>query len=170
MTPLLVALLAALRTTIRCRLELAAEILALRHQLAVLQQTAKKRPCLRPIDRLLWMLLSRVWPNWRRQAVHIVTPATVQEVDALMVADVVQRADVGMAEGRDGLGLAPETLEEIGVVLEVRRKSLDGDGAIQPHVAGFVNLAHAAHANLSGDLVGTEVGASGQSHDKRLQL
>jgi hypothetical protein len=39
MTPLLVALLVSLRATIRCRLELAAEILALRHQLAVLQRT-----------------------------------------------------------------------------------------------------------------------------------
>jgi hypothetical protein len=29
-----------------------------------------------PIDRLLWVLLSTVWPQWRR-AVRIVTPATV---------------------------------------------------------------------------------------------
>ena len=76
MTALFVALLASLRATIRSRLELAAEILALQHQLAVLQRTAPKRPRLRPIDRLLWMLLSSVWPNWR-QAVQIVTPATV---------------------------------------------------------------------------------------------
>ena len=71
MTALFIALLAALRTTIRSRLELAAEILALRHQLAVLQRTTQKRPRLRPIDRRLWMLLSRVWPKWR-QAVQIV--------------------------------------------------------------------------------------------------
>ena len=75
MTALFVALLASLRTTIRSRLELAAEILALRHQLAVLQRTTPKRPRLRTIDRLLWTLLSSVWPNWR-QAVHIVTPET----------------------------------------------------------------------------------------------
>src|SRR4029453_18052737 len=47
-----------------------------RYQLAVLQRTAPKRPRLRRIDRLLWMLLSSAWPNWR-QAVQIVTPATV---------------------------------------------------------------------------------------------
>jgi hypothetical protein len=76
MTVLFVALLASLRATIRSRLELAAEILALRHQLAVLQRATPKRPRLRPLDRLLWMLLSSVWPNWR-QAVQIVTPATV---------------------------------------------------------------------------------------------
>ena len=40
MTALIVAVLASCRTMIRSRLELAAEILALRHQLAVLQRTA----------------------------------------------------------------------------------------------------------------------------------
>ena len=76
MSALFVALLASLRVTIRSRLELAAEILALRHQVAVLQRAAPKRPRLRSLDRLLWVLLSIVWPNWR-QAVQIVTPATV---------------------------------------------------------------------------------------------
>jgi hypothetical protein len=47
-------------STIRSRFELAAEILALRHQLAVLQRTAPKQPRLRPIDRLLWVLLERL--------------------------------------------------------------------------------------------------------------
>ena len=76
MTALFLALLASFRAATRSRLELAAEILALRHQLAVLQRTTRKRPRLHPIDRLLWVLLSTVWPHWRR-AVQIVTPATV---------------------------------------------------------------------------------------------
>jgi putative transposase len=76
MTAVFIVLLASLRTTIRSRFELWAEILALRHQIAVLQRTTSKRPRLRPIDRLMWVLLSRVWPNWRR-AMLIVTPATI---------------------------------------------------------------------------------------------
>jgi putative transposase len=76
MTALFIAVLASLQATTHSRLELAAEILALRHQLAVLQRTTLKRPRLRPTDRLLWVLLSSVWPHWR-QAVQIVTPATV---------------------------------------------------------------------------------------------
>lgn len=76
MTALLVALLAALRSTVRSRLELEVEILALRHQLAVLQRQAPSRARLGRTDRLLWVLLSRLWPNWRR-AVQIVTPDTV---------------------------------------------------------------------------------------------
>jgi hypothetical protein len=63
MTALLIAVLASLRATTRSRLELAAEILALRRQLAVLHRTTPTRPRLRPLDRLLWMALSTVWRN-----------------------------------------------------------------------------------------------------------
>jgi transposase InsO family protein len=76
MTALLVAFLAAFRASVRSRLELEADVLALRHQLAVLQRQAPKRPRLGRADRFLWVLLSRLWPNWRR-AVQIVTPDTV---------------------------------------------------------------------------------------------
>jgi hypothetical protein len=53
-----------LRSTVRSRLEREAEIVALRHQLAVLQRQAPKRPRLGRADRVLWIVLSRVWPNW----------------------------------------------------------------------------------------------------------
>jgi hypothetical protein len=76
MTALLVALLAAFRSSVRSRLELGTEILALQHQLAVLQRQTPRRPRLGHIDRLLWVLLSRVWPHWRR-AIEIVRPDTV---------------------------------------------------------------------------------------------
>ena len=52
------------------------EILALRHQLAVLQRRTTKRPRLRTADRLLWVMLSRVWGQWR-SALIIVKPETV---------------------------------------------------------------------------------------------
>ena len=52
------------------------EILALRHQLTVLQRRTNKRPRLRTADRLLWALLSRLWAE-RRSALIIVKPETV---------------------------------------------------------------------------------------------
>ena len=52
------------------------EILALRHQLAVLQRRTAKRLGLRTADRLLWVTLSRLWAQWRR-ALVIVKPETV---------------------------------------------------------------------------------------------
>jgi putative transposase len=54
-----------------------AEILALRHQLLVLQRShGNHRIHLRGADRALWVWLSRVWPSWR-SALLIVKPETV---------------------------------------------------------------------------------------------
>jgi hypothetical protein len=42
------------------------EIIALRHQLTVLQRTQKlNRIRLRDIDRILWVWLSQLWAGWR---------------------------------------------------------------------------------------------------------
>jgi hypothetical protein len=51
------------------------ENMALRHQLAVYQQTVK-RPKLHPSDRLFWSWLSCLWPGWQ-QALEFVQPRTV---------------------------------------------------------------------------------------------
>jgi hypothetical protein len=53
--------LAFLRALMVGRAELAAENVALRHQLAVLQRSIK-RPRLRKRDRVFWVWLSRLWP------------------------------------------------------------------------------------------------------------
>ena len=57
------------------RLELMAEILALRQQLAILNRTAK-RPSLSFQDRLFWVTLAKCWQDWR-SALLIVKPETV---------------------------------------------------------------------------------------------
>jgi putative transposase len=51
------------------------ENLALRHQVALYKQSMS-RPKLRPIDRLLWVWLSRLWPSWQT-ALEFVQPRTV---------------------------------------------------------------------------------------------
>jgi hypothetical protein len=51
------------------------EILALRHQIGVLQRSVK-RPKLTAADRCLWTWLSSVWNGWE-SGVSIVKPATV---------------------------------------------------------------------------------------------
>jgi hypothetical protein len=76
MIAIVVALVAALRSAVRSRAELAAEILALRHQLTILRRQAPARLRLCRIDRVVWILLSRVWSGWRH-AVQIVSPDTV---------------------------------------------------------------------------------------------
>ena len=69
-------LFSTLRSSFRSRASMGLEILALRHQLTVLQRRASKRPALRTSDRLFWVLLSRVWPQWP-SALLIVKPETV---------------------------------------------------------------------------------------------
>ena len=64
-----------IRSLIRSQSELAAENLALRQQLAILEHKSK-RPRLRKRDRIFWTWLSRLWSNWRSVLV-IVQPATV---------------------------------------------------------------------------------------------
>ena len=75
MMSVLLTLLLSLRTWARSRAALQLEVLALRHQLQVLQRT---RPRLRlaKADRWLWGQLSRIWPGWRT-ALVIVKPDTV---------------------------------------------------------------------------------------------
>ena len=69
------AFLASLLALFCRRSALQIEILALRHQLGVLQRSVK-RPKLTAADRLLWAWLSRVWADWR-SALVIVKPETV---------------------------------------------------------------------------------------------
>jgi hypothetical protein len=72
----LATLLAPLFSIVRSRSALGLENLALRHQIGVLQRSARKRPKLTPLDRLLWAGLSHVWRDWR-WALAIVQPETV---------------------------------------------------------------------------------------------
>ncbi len=72
----LIPLLAGLGSTLRTRTSLHVEILALRHQRAVLERSKRRRVPLRAMDRLLWVALCRLWPDWRK-AIVLVKPETV---------------------------------------------------------------------------------------------
>src|SRR5215467_9737052 len=75
MNPVFRCLLSTLFSCLRTRASLQVEILALRHQVIVLQR-ARKCPTLKAADRLLWVWLSRLWAQWR-SALIIVKPETV---------------------------------------------------------------------------------------------
>ena len=64
-----------IRAMFTSRAAIAAENLALHHQLGILQRSVR-RPRLRQRDRILWVWLSRLWPNWR-DSLAIGKPATV---------------------------------------------------------------------------------------------
>ena len=65
-----------LSSMFRSRAALELENLALRHQIGVLRRSVRKRPKLMPLDRLVWVWLSRIWSDWR-SALAIVWPETV---------------------------------------------------------------------------------------------
>jgi hypothetical protein len=76
MTSVLISLLATLRGIVRSRAGLHVEILALRHQLQVLQRSQPPRLRVGHSDRWLWAWLSHTWRSWRT-ALVIVKPETV---------------------------------------------------------------------------------------------
>src|SRR5262249_7095885 len=65
-----------LRGLMRSSAVLHLEVLALRHQLEVLQRSRPRRLRLAKTDRWLWVWLSHSWSGWRA-AVVLVKPATV---------------------------------------------------------------------------------------------
>ena len=69
-----------------------------------------------------------------------------QEVDAILVADIEQRTDVRMGQGRDRSRLSIEAPPPLGVGGILRGKDLDRDVAPEPGIAGAIDLAHSAFA------------------------
>jgi hypothetical protein len=63
----------AVRSALAARRDLRLEVLALRHQLAVLARSNRR---FQLSDRLLWLFLRRLWPQWR-DALLLAQPATV---------------------------------------------------------------------------------------------
>ena len=72
----LMSLVMTLRDCARSRAVLQLEVLALRHQLRVLERAHPRRLRLTRVDRLLWVWFSRAWDQWRTVLV-IVKPETV---------------------------------------------------------------------------------------------
>ena len=77
MFAIILSLLCSIRQGFCTRAAIQAEIFALRHQLLVLQRSARAHKVrLTASDRFLWVWLSRLWREWR-SALLIVKPETV---------------------------------------------------------------------------------------------
>ncbi len=80
-------------------------------------------------------------------------------VRAIDMPDVVDAADVRMVQRGNGSCLLFESGAKIGIAGDVTGQDLDGDGAIEARVAGFVDLTHPARAQGADDLIRAETGA-----------
>ena len=136
----------------RRRRDLEAELLALRHQLLVLnRKRGRRRVQLRPADRIFWVALSRLWSGWRKPVI-VVKPETViswhrrKDTDVLLTfydfraehwkhlrtSNVIespfatvrlrQRVTKGAGSRTKGLLMAYKLLD----VAQARRRRLDG--------------------------------------------
>src|SRR5216683_591699 len=75
------------------------------------------------------------------------------EGTAVLLANVVNRADVGMVQCGCGLGFALKTGECLRVTGNLLGQELEGDEAMQPRVLSLVNHTHPATTHLLNDAV-----------------
>src|SRR5580658_4247120 len=75
-------------------------------------------------------------------------------------ADIVELANVGVIERRDGAGLAVESSRELGL------RNLQRNNAVEASIARLPHLAHASRANGRDDFVRTEFRAGLQFHER----
>ena len=64
--------------------------------------------------------------------------------DMILFANVVDRADARVVEGRSGVGFAAKTLQSLGVLGHAVGKKFQGDSAIESGVQGLVDHTHSA--------------------------
>ena len=81
-------------------------------------------------------------------------------MDAIELANIVEAADVGMVQGRDGARLALEALPGIVSNGEQGPQNFDRYSAPEPRVGCLVDLSHPARAERVRDAVGSELRAS----------
>ena len=89
-----------------------------------------------------------------------------EERQPLVLAYVIQRADMRVVDLRDRSGFAVESFAKLAVGRQRLWKDLDRDRPIQPRVSCPIHFAHAAGANGGLNLIGTESGAVGQTHGR----
>ncbi len=85
-----------------------------------------------------------------------------EKIEAVLVPDVVQGADVRMAQRGDRAGLAFEALTRRAASSTRRSQHLDGHRAIEPGIAARVHVTHAAGAEQGLDLVDAQARARRQ--------
>jgi hypothetical protein len=93
-------------------------------------------------------------------------------VEAVLMSDVVEPADVGVVEVGDGPGFALEALAQVGVPGQVFGEDLDCDRAVEAGVFRAVHLAPAPRAERGQHLVRPELRAARQRHagDPRVRI
>ena len=78
------------------------------------------------------------------------------EVQAVLLAHVIDRHDAGVAQARRRARLTGEALDELGIHTELYGQYLDRDRALEQRVYGAVDAGHAPAPDLGPDLVAAQ--------------
>jgi hypothetical protein len=70
-----------------------------------------------------------------------------------VLTEVVDREDVGMAEGGDSLGFLLKTAEALGIARERGRKDFEGNVAVEAGIARAIHLSHASGSERGEDFI-----------------
>jgi hypothetical protein len=87
------------------------------------------------------------------------------ECSAVLLADVVNRADIGMVQCGRGSGFSAEAFQGLAVFAELAGKKFKGNKAIEAGVLGFVDHTHPAPTEFFENAIVGDGAA-----DKRLEL
>ena len=87
-----------------------------------------------------------------------------QVIDTLLLAHVIEGADVRVIERGDAPRLTLESIPGLRCDADLCRQDLDCHRAIEARVARLVDFAHAARSNRGQNLVGAEAGAGNEGH------
>ena len=115
--------------------------------------------------------------EWQRQRAVFESPGERRAVDILhhqedrraVVADVMERADIGVCDAGDGAGFVAKPFDSAARrVHELAGEELEGHGPIESRIARTVDLTHSPGPEGGQDLERAEAGAGGEPHCREL--
>ena len=87
-----------------------------------------------------------------------------EKFDAVLAADIVERADMRMVESGNALRLTLEAFPKHRIDSQRRRQDFDRDDTLESRVARLVDLAHPTGAERRQDFIRSESGSGGERH------
>ena len=98
-------------------------------------------------ERLIERESSLLDPGRQRLALHVLHHHVP---GAILVADVVEHANIRVVQRRHSAGFAFETGAQVFSLGDMFGQDLDGDGAVEASVAGLVHFSHAPAPSARG--------------------
>jgi hypothetical protein len=95
--------------------------------------------------------------KWKRVAMNMLAQGLAvnefhgDERTMILLANVVDGANAGVVESGSGVGFAAKALQSLGILRHVFGQKLEGDGAVQASVLGFVDHTHSASTEFFND-------------------